>query len=648
MLFDSLATDAVPAHQIDSEEWDMASRALPAIPDFNAKAVEDAQFCVVMGSDPEANSVTVDAVYLREDDGITCWIWEPAGMEWITAGTCPGECTSVDEPTAREAAARLSAEAAKNSEAQNTGRFKGLPESDPRMNLGKPGGPLRKPSMHVKPGFEFDSSFGRAAWVSGTSGDGTMSPARTSTSFSIQELAEEYTPQERSQNASKQLRDSMGRFTKAGSVVNVRGSNRLAQVIDVDEANGTFKVRYGDGTVQVKQSGDVQRLKDSDPAAQALKKQRRILTRDDIVREARSTDLTQKASLPYALPILTEDDLQLMFSDYDAYIKKVRAQEAALKKYAVMTPETTDVKPLYIAQVDELDKQAVVDLFAIHPASKTSTQVILYRRAEGGWVRDDATLSKLKSTAPPPVVTLDAATFKQVLTQVDSYFKEKAAEAPAEASQASILAALRSRVDASLWDGEGRLIPAFEAQALVAAGVPGVADTPSDVAAARKLKNYWLRGRGAAKIRWNTPGDWTRCVKHLSKYMGVRARGYCQNLHKEATGMYTGDKTHRAMYGKKNLSTPTVVLASADAVSDDTQFHALVQVSIPTVSELKNLGYRDAGHQLRVGERFLVNGGDGLYALSVLNPADTIGWESTPAILVSEIRNAPVQLLQGA
>jgi hypothetical protein len=238
------------------------------------------------------------------------------------------------------------------------------------------------------------------------------------------------------------------------------------------------------------------------------------------------------------------------------------------------------------------------------------------------------------------LVVLDAATYQTVLEQVDSYFTEKGAETPAPAeseaaSRSAMIASLRSRADLQMWDADGTLIPQFEAQALTSAGVPGVADTPSDAAAARRLRNYWLRGRGAAKIRWNTPGDWTRCVKHLSKYMGTRAKGYCQNLHKDATGLYTGDKTHRRLYGdRKMLSTPTVVLNSVDEVSADTSFLALVEVDIPTVKDLSDLSTRGAGHVLRVGERFLVNGGDGVYAVEVLEPTSTIGWEGAPALLV--------------
>jgi hypothetical protein len=69
---------------------------------------------------------------------------------------------------------------------------------------------------------------------------------------------------------------------------------------------------------------------------------------------------------------------------------------------------------------------------------------------------------------------------------------------------------------------------------------------------AEKLRRYWVHGEGAAKIRWGTPGDWARCVRHLSKYMGPRAKGYCQLRHKEALGIYTA--THAKRDRAKNFN----------------------------------------------------------------------------------------------
>lgn len=67
---------------------------------------------------------------------------------------------------------------------------------------------------------------------------------------------------------------------------------------------------------------------------------------------------------------------------------------------------------------------------------------------------------------------------------------------------------------------------------------------------AAKLRAYWLRGEGAAKIKWGTPGDFTRCVRQIEKYMPGRAEGYCANLHHAATGTWPGSDANRVAAGK--------------------------------------------------------------------------------------------------
>lgn len=71
---------------------------------------------------------------------------------------------------------------------------------------------------------------------------------------------------------------------------------------------------------------------------------------------------------------------------------------------------------------------------------------------------------------------------------------------------------------------------------------------------AERLRRYWTKGPGALKIRWGTPGDWKRCVRYLSKYMGPRAKGYCQLRHKETTGVYTGSKLNPGRKRGRNNS----------------------------------------------------------------------------------------------
>lgn len=63
---------------------------------------------------------------------------------------------------------------------------------------------------------------------------------------------------------------------------------------------------------------------------------------------------------------------------------------------------------------------------------------------------------------------------------------------------------------------------------------------------AETLREYWTTGKGGLKIRWGTPGDFTRCVKQVDKYMPGRAKGYCANLHKRMNGFWPGDKRNKA------------------------------------------------------------------------------------------------------
>lgn len=61
---------------------------------------------------------------------------------------------------------------------------------------------------------------------------------------------------------------------------------------------------------------------------------------------------------------------------------------------------------------------------------------------------------------------------------------------------------------------------------------------------AEQLRRYWTVGAGGAKIRWGTPGDFTRCVRELREHMGERAKGYCANRHKEMNGVWPGDRSN--------------------------------------------------------------------------------------------------------
>ena len=203
-----------------------------------------------------------------------------------------------------------------------------------------------------------------------------------------------------------------------------------------------------------------------------------------------------------------------------------------------LTPDTSDVPPIYMAIVSPDDPQAVMDLVSLIPASTDSTKPMTFVRKPGKWEKNEQVLNDLNSPTPPPVVVLDDETLATVLEQVDS---------------------IEAMTSSGYDESDMKIV-----SAMIAAG--GLDRNKGN---AEELRQYWLTGKGAAKIRWGTGGDWTRCVRQLSKYMGPRAKGYCALRHKEATGLWTGDSKHRQLFGKKGRAKNTFssdFIVSSEAV----------------------------------------------------------------------------------
>lgn len=96
---------------------------------------------------------------------------------------------------------------------------------------------------------------------------------------------------------------------------------------------------------------------------------------------------------------------------------------------------------------------------------------------------------------------------------------------------------------------------------------PGWLTNPRDT---QRLRSYWTKGAGAAKIRWGVPGDFNRCRAQLGKYVDpLFLAGTCANLHKEALGTWPG----RERGGVASSDTaPFNLVASANRVYDHTLF----------------------------------------------------------------------------
>ena len=316
----------------------------------------------------------------------------------------------------------------------------------------------------------------------------------------------------------------------------------------------------------------------------------------------------KKATLPVELPLVTDPAARI--AEWLSTAAEAPVVAAADPEYTEQDQAIEDAasgptdEALYFAIVDDIDKTAVLDAVAI---TKQNGAPVAYIRAQGAWVASADTLSQLQGVTPPPVVELpDPETVKTVLAQIDAHDAESApkeeAPAPAPVQEQPIAASGYALADGSytiidsvdlqeavvasagtndifvkahirkraralnrmdLVPAEWREFSLAEigelsaaetvygefGEIIVAAGVPGVADAPSDFKNVAKLQAYWTRGKGALKIRWGTKGDLTRAHRHLSKYVGPqRAWGLAQKYHKSLFGVY--NHTHDVATGQ--------------------------------------------------------------------------------------------------
>ncbi|QUE25573.1 capsid maturation protease [Microbacterium phage SadLad] len=123
-----------------------------------------------------------------------------------------------------------------------------------------------------------------------------------------------------------------------------------------------------------------------------------------------------------------------------------------------------------------------------------------------------------------------------------------------------------------------------EGRGLIAAFAPGTKDGPGWIThpvPTARIRRYWVRGKGAAKIRWGVPGDFNRCRSQLAKYVQSPEwlAGLCANMHKEAIGVWPGQegggRGHSlAADGSAATPAPLVVMASATTVVEPNVFPA--------------------------------------------------------------------------
>jgi len=464
-----------------------------------------------------------------------------------------------------------------------------------------------------------------------------------------------YTEDERSANASKQVRDSKGLFAKQGGRVIVNDDPSQAGKIDRVNQNGTIDVRMDSGGVQTILGNQITGV--SPQFVAQIPGETEDIPRVDfsgILAEPRTPVNRDVAQIPGTLPQMTAKDLHGVINNFPAWVKAQRESfkpaaspgaRGVLKKDSLdkgasgralentvgktlttdaysnslisewlkrknskgnqsnklwyqpitaasdevedavqaapmdavdsesapaeegtdgsLTPQSSDVEPVYLAVVAPDDPRAVLKLISLVPATASSTQPVAYKRDSGKWVQDEQVMNTLTSATPPPVIPLTDDALNDVLVQVDSaqeqsktktkesqYLGESPApgfEGDTDSEPAEEVEAPEEPVAASAYD-HGLMVLWGPRKDIMDAAVTADGGLDRNRGGAEKLRHYWTKGPGALKIVWGTPGDWTRCVANLSKYMGPRAKGYCSLRHHEVTGMWTGDKKHREMF----------------------------------------------------------------------------------------------------
>jgi hypothetical protein len=128
--------------------------------------------------------------------------------------------------------------------------------------------------------------------------------------------------------------------------------------------------------------------------------------------------------------------------------------------------------------------------------------------------------------------------------------------------------------EAAITSGERKLVAAYRRldeeppESLTASAfAPGTKDGPGWIThpvPTQRIRNYWTRGAGAAKIRWGVPGDFNRCRNQLRKYIANPEwlAGTCANLHFVALGVWPGRELTRSVEG--------AVMASAFTIYEET------------------------------------------------------------------------------
>jgi hypothetical protein len=369
-------------------------------------------------------------------------------------------------------------------------------------------------------------------------------------------------PEVRSANAKKQMRDAKGHFIVQGGVVQDAAGDR-GTVARVDHDNGTVEIKGQDGQTKTVPANTVSVDHNAAANAGATAPKAKLSTALPIVADVKDliASFQQKWAQEKGSAVTAAGDENLIPPDDGP-------SSATPTSTGPSSPAPDDpsidpghdpvaaagVTPLYLAEVDKDDTQAVLDCFAIIPAQAQGDQIEVYKRDGGSWQTDAADRVVLQGPTPPPLVQLDQETLTSVLQQVDASPQADGAVAASLRALAASGRAIMQRFEltetglvASRVAGAQLLTPykgpetwPQDVVQRLNELVAGKEASPNDVRNTDRLRHYWSFGDGAKKVQWGRSGDWQRCVSHLEKFLGIRAKGYCTLRHHEATGFWPG------------------------------------------------------------------------------------------------------------
>ena len=435
-----------------------------------------------------------------------------------------------------------------------------------------------------------------------------------------------YTKQERSEKATGQLRDALGRFAVTGSRVVVGGDPNLkGKIVSQDQATQNVRVELDNGktidiaankTQQEDTVAPVSQEKELNSDNEELSKEN-LLDLSGILGEPRSPK-KYAARLPEFVTPLTSETLSNLLNDFSGWVSSQRANKKsdsvdkqpdtsgtsdknskdfwyldaeyestslpnaadvpALKNFLkdpkneslyknsssekdspvvsaaeppqsenYDNPRQSDVAPIYMALVAEDDPQAVMDLIALVPKGPNTTAPMVFKRTPGEWVADEKILQDLNSPTPPPVVVLDNKVLEDVVKQIDG---------PEIEAQRQMAQRKNTPVTAGGYFTGG----------------------PNE----RRLRDYWVKGQGSSKIRWNSPGAMDRCLERVSMHLGPRAKAYCALRMKDVLGTWESEAITASSQSDSDLPSEQEVVEFIELRSR--RIHALQRITASGVA----------------------------------------------------------------